>query len=88
MTDFDKQREAAIERVRAIRDFAMHAAFFVVANLVFVVGWLLTGPASYFWPIWPFIGWGLGLCSHGWCVYAPKIPIAEDEIRREMSKSA
>ena len=88
MTDLDGKREAAIERVRAKRDFAMHAAFFAVANLVFVVGWFLTGPPSYFWPIWPFVGWGLGLCYHAWCVYAPKRPISEDDIRREMSSRA
>ena len=72
MTDLDRQREAAIENIKARRDFTMHGAFFVVANIVFAVGWLLTGPASYFWPIWPFFGWGLGLCYDGWCVYAPK----------------
>lgn len=43
---------------------------------------------SYFWPIWPFIGWGLGLCYHGWWVYSPEKPITEDEIRREMKKAA
>ncbi|MGA8716299.1 MAG: 2TM domain-containing protein [Roseiarcus sp.] len=43
---------------------------------------------SYFWPIWPFIGWGLGLCYHRWCVYSPEKPITEDEIRREMKKAA
>ena len=49
----------AIERVKAKRDFRMHAAVFVLANVLFLIGWL-TGPVSYFWPIWPFIGWGLG----------------------------
>ena len=88
MEDLDRKREDAIERVRAKRDFRVHAAFFAVANLVFVVGWFLTGPASYFWPIWPFIGWGLGLSYHAWCVYAPERPIAEAEIRREMGKGA
>jgi 2TM domain len=58
MTDLGMKREAAIDRINAKRDFKIHAAVFAVANLVFVVGWLLTGPASYFWPIWPFLGWG------------------------------
>ena len=34
MTDLDRQREAAIETIEAKRDFATHAAFFVVANIV------------------------------------------------------
>ena len=61
MTDLDRKREAVIDRINAKWDFKIHAAVFTVANFVFVVGWLLAGPASYFWPIWPFLGWGLGL---------------------------
>jgi len=37
----------------------------------------------------PRVGeWGLGLSYHAWCVYAPKRPISEDEIEREMHKVA
>jgi hypothetical protein len=86
MTDLDRQRQAAIKRVKAKRDFRMHAAVFALANLIFLVGWLLTGPASYFWSIWPFLGWGLGLSYHAWCVYAPVRPIPEDQIRREIAR--
>ena len=35
----------------------------------------------------PFLGWGLGLSYHAWCVYAPKRPISEDEIEREDHES-
>ena len=28
-----------------------------------VVIWALTG-AGYFWPIWPMLGWGIGVLSH------------------------
>jgi hypothetical protein len=87
MTDVGGDRQAAIERVKAKRDFRVHAAVFILANVLFLVGWL-TGPVSYFWPIWPFIGWGLGLAYHGWCVYGAEKPISEDEIRREMKKAA
>ena len=88
MTDAGRKREAAIDRITAKRNFQIHVAVFTVANLVFVVGWLLTGPAPYFWPIWPFLGWGLGLSYHAWCVYAEKRSISEDEIEREMHKMA
>ena len=88
MTDLDRKRDAAIERIKAKRDFKIHAAVFTVANLIFVVGWLFTGPASYFWPIWPFLGWGLGLSYHVWRLYAPKRPISTDEIERELHKTA
>ncbi len=88
MIDADRKRQVAIDRITAKRDFKIHVAVFAVANLVFVVGWLLTGPPSYFWPIWPFLGWGLGLAYHGWCVYARKRPISDDDIEREMHKIA
>ena len=42
-------------------------ASFVVVNLMLIVIWAVTG-AGYFWPIWPLLGWGLGLlgpCSRG-----------------------
>ena len=87
MTDLDRNRRDAIERATAKRGFRMHAVVFALANAVFLVGWLLTGPAAYFWPIWPFVGWGLGLAYHAWCVYAEK-PVTEDEIQREMRNAA
>jgi len=62
----------------------LHAVIFVLANIIFVVGWAMTG-AGYFWPIWPFVGWGMGLAFHGWSVHFER-PISEDEIRRELEK--
>ena len=35
-------------------------AAFVAVNLMLIVIWAATG-AGYFWPIWPLLGWGLGL---------------------------
>src|SRR4051812_7590767 len=33
---------------------------FVLVNLMLIVIWAATG-AGYFWPIWPLLGWGIGL---------------------------
>jgi hypothetical protein len=33
---------------------------FVAVNLLLIVIWAATG-AGYFWPIWPLLGWGIGL---------------------------
>ncbi len=33
---------------------------FLLVNLMLVAIWAMTG-AGYFWPIWPILGWGLGL---------------------------
>jgi hypothetical protein len=30
--------------------------------------WALTGMGA-FWPIWPALGWGIGIVSHGGAAY-------------------
>ena len=84
MADADMRREAAIKRLEAKRGFNVHAAIYVIVNLLLVVIWAFSGH-DYFWPIWPIIGWGVGLAIHGWMTYFQK-PISEDDIRREMEK--
>jgi hypothetical protein len=41
-----------------------HLGAYLSVNLMLVVIWLLTG-AGYPWPIWPAMGWGIGLAAHG-----------------------
>jgi len=41
-------------------------AAFVAVNLMLIVIWAATG-AGYFWPIWPILGWGLGLIGPRSC---------------------
>ena len=84
MTERDERRAAAIRRLKAKRGFAIHAAVFVAVNILLVVVWASTG-ARYFWPIWPFLGWGIAVALHGWSVYF-RAPISEEDIRREMEK--
>ena len=38
----------------------------------------------FFWPIFPLLGWGIGVAFNAWDVYRP--PISEDRIRREMDR--
>ena len=47
-------------------DFGEHLRVFVAVQLLLVAIWALTG-AGYFWPVWPFMGWGIGLVVHGFC---------------------
>ncbi len=84
MTDQDERRAAAIRRLKAKRGFAIHAALFVAVNILLVAVWASTG-GGYFWPIWPFLGWGIAVAFHGWSVYF-RAPISEEDIRREMEK--
>jgi hypothetical protein len=41
-----------------------HLGAYVSVNIMLIVIWLLSD-ARYFWPMWPLMGWGVGLASHG-----------------------
>src|SRR3954451_13515346 len=41
----------------------IHLAVYVAVNLFLVAIWAITG-GGYFWPIWPILGWGLGLACY------------------------
>jgi len=53
------------------RGFQSHFVTFFAVNLFLVVLNLITSP-SYFWAIFPILGWGLGLFLHWWSVYHSK----------------
>jgi len=36
---------------------------YLVVNLILILVWAATG-ADYFWPMWPMLGWGLGIARH------------------------
>jgi uncharacterized ion transporter superfamily protein YfcC len=77
-------RERALERLKKKRDFRTHVVIYVAVNAFLVVIWAVTG-AGYFWPIFPILGWGIGVVANGWDVYGRQ-PITEDEIRQEADR--
>ena len=40
----------------------------------------------YFWPIWPMLGWGIGLGAHGASVYMDGEGIRDRMIAEELEK--
>lgn len=44
--------------------FAVHLRVYAVVIGFLCLIWLLTSPGGYFWPIWPALGWGLGVALH------------------------
>jgi len=40
-----------------------HERAYVATMLLLVAIWALTG-AGYFWPIWPMLGWGIGVLAY------------------------
>ena len=59
--DLPRPRRA---RARSRPRRELHAYLAVMALLVAI--WALTG-AGYFWPVWPALGWGIGLMAPGSC---------------------
>lgn len=69
-----------IRRIAQARvSFRVHAMVYVAVNLLLLVIWWLTADgrpptlvddsAAYFWPMWPMLGWGIGLAFHGFGAY-------------------
>ncbi len=40
-----------------------HLTVYALVNLFLIGVWAASG-AGYFWPIWPMLGWGLGVAAH------------------------
>ena len=79
----DDLRERAIRRLKANGEFKVHLLAYVLVNAFLVVIWAVSG-ANFFWPVFPILGWGIGLVFHAWDVYGNEP--SEEKIRREMDK--
>lgn len=79
----DELRQRAIAKLKAKREFGAHVLAFVLVNAFLVVIWAVTG-AGFFWPVFPILGWGIGLAFHAWDVYGREP--SEEKIRREMDR--
>ena len=66
----ERADDLPVSRARHVAERAVqtHAAVYVLVNLMLVGIWAAAG-AGYFWPIWPVMGWGLGLALHGYFTY-------------------
>jgi hypothetical protein len=74
-----RPRPADPGRARAKAAFQRHLFTYLWVNGLLVVIWALTNFGGYFWPVWPMLGWGIGLGAHAFSVYGPRVD--EDEPR-------
>ena len=44
-------------------DLRIHFTTYALVNLMLIGIWAASG-AGYFWPIWPMLGWGIGVAMH------------------------
>ena len=77
-------RKLAVLRLKKKRDFGTHIVVYIAVNAMLVAIWAVTG-AGFFWPIFPILGWGIGVAANAWDVYGRK-PITEDEVQRETER--
>ena len=54
-------------------------------NAVLVAIWAITSPDALFWPIFPILGWGVGVAANAWDVFLRK-PITDADVDREAQR--
>ena len=76
-------RDEAIKSLKAKREFKAHLLAYVLVNTLLIVIWAVSG-VGFFWPIFPLLGWGIGIAFHAWDVYGSRP--SEEKIRREIDR--
>jgi len=79
-------RERAIKRLKKRRDFYGHLLVYTMVNSFLVVIWAMTS-GGFFWPVFPIVGWGIGVVMNAWDVYFAET-FDEDKIQREIEHLA
>jgi hypothetical protein len=80
----DQPRERAIKRLRAKVGFWTHLVVYLAVNAFLVLIWAFTG-SDLFWPIFPIVGWGIGVAANAWDAFGPE-PVTAERIQREMEQ--
>jgi hypothetical protein len=83
----DDIRRLAIRRADMRLAFRSHLTAYAIVNAGLVAIYMLTGGVGhYFWPIWPMVGWGIGLAAHGVTVYMDGEGLRDRMIQEEIEK--
>ena len=84
--DRGELRSRAVKALKKRRDSMGHLLVYLMVNTFLVVIWAVTsGPDGFFWPVFPLVGWGIGVVMNAWDVYRPE-EFSEDEIAAEMRR--
>ncbi|MBU8825378.1 DUF1707 domain-containing protein [Mycolicibacterium goodii] len=66
-----RRREAQLRAARM--SVRLHLAAYLAVSVLMLGIWLavgLGGGGWYFWPVWPIMGWGIGVASHAIPIWA------------------
>jgi fatty acid desaturase len=78
----DKQlREQARKRV----EFRIHLFVYCVVNAALWIIWSVTG-MGYVWPVWPMVGWGIGVLFHYMFDYRSSKFLSEEEEYKKLKE--
>lgn len=77
-------RERALKRLKKRRDFFAHLLVYALVNGFIVVIWAVTS-RGFFWPIFPIVGWGIGVVMNAWDVWRGE-EFSERAIAREVDR--
>jgi 2TM domain-containing protein len=88
--DEDALRELAVLQLKKRRELRTHVVVYVLVNSVIWGIWLVIALTSakgtwWPWPIFPTLGWGIGLALNAWDVYFRR-PITEADVQEEVRR--
>lgn len=83
--EYDALRERAIKRLKKRQDFHGHLLIYALVNSFFVVIWAVVNHHVFFWPVFPMVGWGIGVVMNAWDVYRDD-ELDEARIREEIER--
>ncbi len=84
----EELHDVARKRLEERRDFRTHVVVYLTVNAML---WAIYAAVAVTtgvwipWPVFPMLGWGVGLVIHAWTVYGDK-PITEADVRAEMDR--
>ncbi len=67
-TKLSIEEQAAFESVQKLKAFYSHLITYVVVIILLFIINFISNP-DYIWAVWPALGWGIGIISHGLSVF-------------------
>ena len=77
-------RERAVAQLKKKRAFYGHLLVFTLVNATIVVIWAMTSSGGFFWPVFPMLGWGIGVIMNAWDVWHGEF--TEGQVTHEMER--
>jgi hypothetical protein len=77
-------RSRAVKRIERKNGFWTHLLIYFAVNAFLVVIWWWTD-APVFWPVFPLVGWGIGVAANAWDAFRPDAA-SEQRIAKEIGR--